>query len=816
MSEQIFVSYRREGGDVTAKLVCEALKNRGYTVFYDYDSISGGYFDSRILDAIEECSDFVLVLPPHSLDRCVNDDDWVRQEIFHALKYGKNIIPVMLPGFEFPPNMPEDIADVSRYNGVQFVMAYFDGVIDTLVDRFIAKPLLRSMTSAYADAPKRTHSEGLSYEMNSAGTGYTVKKGKCTDEEIIIPRIYNGRAVTEIAEDGFKGHASLVSIVIPNGVTTIGKGAFNGCVSLTSIALPSTLLSIGKWAFQDCGSLANIFIPKNVSSVASRAFLNCQSLVNIEVDSENNFYCSRGGHLYTKNMKTLVCYATGRGDAFYNVPNGVVRIEDSAFSRASSLVSISIPESVNSIGEYAFYNCTSLAEINIPDGITAISTSMFSTCSSLAKVKIPRGVTTIGSEAFIQCSSLTSIDLPDGITSIAEKAFKKCTSLASIRLPKNLTAIGDQAFMNCSALTSMQLPAGVTNIGASAFSTCTSLVNISIPEGVSVIGKWAFEECTSLTSIYFPRSVANVSPRVFLNCQSLINIDVSPENSFYCSVGGHLYTKDMRTLISYAIGRKEAFYAVPDGVVNIEDSAFSRCTSLVSVVLPKSVKSIGMYAFFRCKNLASLDIPDGVDNIGEQAFRECTSLPAIKLPGNLTSIGESFFDNCHILSSVKIPASVTSIGKWAFSTCSALKEVTIPKNVSSIGARAFLDCKALKSINVSMWNRHYRSVGGHLYTKDMKKLVSYAIGNGVPSYTVPPGVTVIEESTFSHSEVLASITIPATVTSIGDFAFYSCSALRSIYYLGTRDAWRRVNVGKSTFNKLNNAVLHCADGDINL
>ena len=109
MSEQIFISYRREGGVTCAKLICEALKNHGYTVFFDFDSIRGGFFDERIFDAIDGCKDFILVLPENSLDRCVNEDDWVRQEIAYAVKKKKNIIPVMLEGFRFPAELPEEI-----------------------------------------------------------------------------------------------------------------------------------------------------------------------------------------------------------------------------------------------------------------------------------------------------------------------------------------------------------------------------------------------------------------------------------------------------------------------------------------------------------------------------------------------------------------------------------------------------------------------------------------------------------------------------------------------------------------------------------
>ncbi|MBQ8147132.1 MAG: SPFH domain-containing protein [Clostridia bacterium] len=131
----IFISYRRDGGDTTAKLICETLKNKGYTVFFDYDSLKGGCFDNRLLDAIDKCSDVVLILPKNALARCKNENDWVRQEIRCALTKKKNIIPVMLDGFSFPKKLPPDIQDVSRYNGVRFRMDFFEAVIDKIIEK---------------------------------------------------------------------------------------------------------------------------------------------------------------------------------------------------------------------------------------------------------------------------------------------------------------------------------------------------------------------------------------------------------------------------------------------------------------------------------------------------------------------------------------------------------------------------------------------------------------------------------------------------------------------------------------------------------
>ena len=135
-SHKIFISYRRDGGDITAKLICEALKHRGYDTFYDYDALKGGVFDAQIRQEIINCTDMVLVLPQNALDRCVNDDDWVRQEVALALEKGKNIVPVMLRGFEFPEVLPEDIDKVRYYNGVRFYMEFFDAVIDKIEEKF--------------------------------------------------------------------------------------------------------------------------------------------------------------------------------------------------------------------------------------------------------------------------------------------------------------------------------------------------------------------------------------------------------------------------------------------------------------------------------------------------------------------------------------------------------------------------------------------------------------------------------------------------------------------------------------------------------
>ena len=179
MNDQIFISYRRDGGDIAAKLICEALKNRGFSVFYDYDSLRGGIFDTKILKNIDASHAVVLVLPKKALDRCKDEGDWVRQEIAHALKAKKNILPVMMDGFEFPKALPEDIRDVARFNGVRFHMDFFDAVIDRIVERIAENTLLCNFPDE--EAIRTAATEQVRYKIHMyIGSGNTSELILCS------------------------------------------------------------------------------------------------------------------------------------------------------------------------------------------------------------------------------------------------------------------------------------------------------------------------------------------------------------------------------------------------------------------------------------------------------------------------------------------------------------------------------------------------------------------------------------------------------------------------------------------------------------
>ena len=280
----------------------------------------------------------------------------------------------------------------------------------------------------------------------------------------------------------------------------------------------------------------------------------------------------------------------------------------------------------------------------------------------------------------------------------------------------------------------------------------TTIVSIVIPDSITMIGESAFSNCDSLTSVVIGNGVENIPYRAFYGCDALRSV------------------------------------VIPDSVTSIGDFAFSSCSSLASVTIPDSVTSIGSDAFYGCYRLASVAIGNGVEIISTGAFYDCDSLTSVVIPNSVTSIGSFAFWYCNNLTSVVIGDSVEIIGSQAFHYCPNLTSVTIGNSSALIGSSAFSDC------NSSLYTEYEYG----RYVGDAENPYAILIGltnKNLRTYKIHEDTKLIACGVFSGCERLAEITIPDSVTSIGERAFYSCASLTSVV-IGDSVT----SIGSSAFN----------------
>ena len=395
-------------------------------------------------------------------------------------------------------------------------------------------------------------------------------------------------------------------------------------------------------------------------------------------------------------MAIAAVFAETSGDFEYEVSDGEVKITRYLGAAESVTIPATIGTNpVTSIGYNAFGTCLSLKNVTIPNGVKEIEASAFFSCDSLISITIPGSLKWIGDGAF-RFSSLQTIfysGTRDQWNELSVGHYNYDFETAEVifinepepepgpderdenweYLVKNGEATITGYTGSASAVTIPRTIGGypVIMIGDFAFSGCTSLTSVTIPNGVTTIGERAFSDCLLLTSISFPKSVTRISEQAFIYT-SLTSINVDPDNSYYKSIDGVLYTKDGKTLVSCPT--KKTSVTIPNGVKEIGNWAFSLCEMLTKVTFPNSLKKIGNMAFWHCASLTSITLPRSLTTIDENAFAECLSLERVTIPDSVTKISGGTFSLCYSLESVTIPVGVTEIGNGAF-LCHSLTTV---------------------------------------------------------------------------------------------------------------------------------------------
>ena len=384
----------------------------------------------------------------------------------------------------------------------------------------------------YQPAQNHLTQGDYTYTTNAGGKATITRFNDKYSGALYIPKTLGEHPVISIGDHAFYGCHNLTTVTIPDSVINISKDAFTSCGGLSSVTIPGSVTSIGKPAFSQLGSLTNI----SVASANSAYFSADGVLFNKDQTTLIRFPARKyGGYTIPNSVTSIeeVAFSDCKGLNAVTIPSSVTSIGSSAFAGCASLTTVTIPFSVTSFQWGPFANCGRLKAITVDAANTAFisadgvlftkdqTTLIQFPAGKKGGYTIPNSVNAIGEEAFFCCGKLTSVIIPGSVTNIGDSAFGRCTGLASVTIPNSVTAVGSGTFSGCGNLASVIIPASVTHIGDTAFSYCDSLTDVTIPAAVISIGASAFSCCNGLDRVTIPGKVARLGCAVFASCPNL-------------------------------------------------------------------------------------------------------------------------------------------------------------------------------------------------------------------------------------------------------------------------------------------------------
>lgn len=620
-------------------------------------------------------------------------------------------------------------------------------------------------------------------------------------------------SVTSIGSCAFKSCDKLSKVVISEGVTSIGEEAFSVCYKLEYIDIPDSVTTIGASAFWGCSNIESIHIPSGLSVIEASVFWCLNKLTQIEIP-DGVVRIGAGAFHGCSSLQEL------------HLPDGVVEIGTDAFSGCNSLQEIHLPDSVVEIGIEAFVDCKNISKFSgkfaTEDGLALIMGSRFlqyAVGATVDSYTVPEGVEQIEDYAFYQSSNLTTLRLPESIYEIGYYAIAKCSNLSSVYFESiycpNMTtsAFGDKNTQNAN------LTLYVYEEAIDAFKTKFSGYSF----GSRFVANGPAPEDAATTTIYYAtsdNSLINVKDFIVINHEFIDDkqgnkleiLGVLRELPYSLFTGNSkLWSVTLPSSIRKIAG--SAFYgcsalsyvSLAEGLETILDSVFYKCKNLSYITIPQSCTYLGSYIFTGCTSLKSIVMPDNVKDIGTEAFKDCTALKTVSLGRGIKIIFSSAFENCTAISEINMPEALESIYSKAFyNSMTSGTKFTLPATLTSVRDKAFDKCYADVTINCEIGADMFASAGFSKVTiaEGVTSIGDRAfasattstfilpnslrrIGNEAfyqcknASFNKPTGLEHIGESAFQNTR-LAEVSITREGAYIGPSAFIGCSSLRSV------------------------------------
>lgn len=593
------------------------------------------------------------------------------------------------------------------------------------------------------------------------------------------------------------GDAKEVSI--GSGVSTIGGQAFRFAGLEGDLKIPDNVRGIDFYAFSSCTELTSLEIGKYLTGIGDYAFSDCINLSSVNFCSSTELKEIGDGVFGRTNLSSIT------------IPESIETLGQYVFSNMSSLQSADLTSSISVVPDYAFKSDTSLKTVQFSDSVTAINLKAFTGCTSLSEIYWSQNLKSIGGLAFYNCNQLSSVDFTENLESIGQEAFRSCTSLGSLDIPNSLTTLGTSAFRGCSNLTSTTIGSGIINLSSQTFSQCSNLTTVTFPENLETIESFAFSSCESLSGIQIPDSVYSIGGGAFsysLNgpkgmtdivfgsglrtignscfaesrylATAILpdNLEQVDNNAFdNCNLSGHIEIPDS----VYYVGTS-AYQSNDDlkGVTfsssmdTIYNNCFQNCISLTGLDIPSNIININKSAFSSCSSLSGINFSEGLETIGESAFTQCDSLPVVSFPLSLNSLGSVSFSNCDVLSEVNLNEGLLSIDGSAFSTCSLLSGVSYPQTLESVGSNCFSFCISLEYVQFNT-NPSFDTISTNCFYNC----------TSLRELNIPDNITNIEPSICYNCDSLSGLDLGNQMITIGSQSFQFCPLLNNIDFPST-------------------------------